>query len=532
MATAASFRRPSSSRSSSDNRRNNEDLVDKFSTLFTPSTPRASPIPGTSPATSTFARPSSLNSHSHASSLLPVSNSEDPLAILSPSPTYPLSNRLPPRPALPDSKKPPNNPTLDYFERFGQDARAAVDQKRNSTLEELLTHQDDPLYWITREVQEQSSQPTPSVADLVDLTSDVVTPSDSNQNPEATSSIHTFDEDYFAPRSVTSSVRASPDFRHSPKRSTNVLMPTPAPPIESKSPVTSGFESPPSRASEDSLASSPGSARHTPYTTLTNLSSRFMSSILPSAGSLPQAPFVPFSRPSLDSLFASNEPSSPSSHRSRSSERSGSPARRRPAHASSSSDLHITHGTPFGPSSKPSPFAPHIYIPPTGAPGYAGEKYDWDRGFSAQLEQEAKAAESKNGDANDEVQTPAKVLPGDYSNGKRDSSESTMGGVIKVIDKKTGGVELLQRRESTDPVLDVDLAERVRQIPSLSSPYSILLYRYAATSRRWRDYLGNGTLLTHSTSTASPSILYTRGVNLQHNRRDLERPHPPGHSLL
>ncbi|KAF5329667.1 hypothetical protein D9619_009443 [Psilocybe cf. subviscida] len=39
-------------------------------------------------------------------------------------------------------------------------------------------------------------------------------------------------------------------------------------------------------------------------------------------------------------------------------------------------------------TSTASPFAPHIYVPPSGAPGFMGEGYGWDKGFSEELEQE------------------------------------------------------------------------------------------------------------------------------------------------
>jgi hypothetical protein len=44
----------------------------------------------------------------------------------------------------------------------------------------------------------------------------------------------------------------------------------------------------------------------------------------------------------------------------------------------------VTHST--------SPFAPTFYSPPSGAPGFKGDRYDWDKGFSDELESERKGS--------------------------------------------------------------------------------------------------------------------------------------------
>ena len=191
----------------------------------------------------------------------------------------------------------------------------------------------------------------------------------------------------------------------------------------------------------------------------------------------------------------------------------------------------LTHGA--------SPFAPHVYVPPSGAPGYAGEGYGgrlWDKGYSEELEQEMRnshlspgvpsplqgqpetspgdtATYSERGDqaaasggrggwgsgfgfgfgsrrgqgatATDpgSIVSRTTSLPGlDNKTGIAKSNSAPMmgsggdangngnGGMGAFIEKKTGKVELLGRKELTTPVLTSELATDV------SLPLSIILF--------------------------------------------------------
>lgn len=56
---------------------------------------------------------------------------------------------------------------------------------------------------------------------------------------------------------------------------------------------------------------------------------------------------------------------------------------------------------PFGPAvvnHTMSPFAATLYSPPSGAPGFKGDRYDWDKGFSDELESEQKGNLSATAD--------------------------------------------------------------------------------------------------------------------------------------
>ena len=49
-----------------------------------------------------------------------------------------------------DDKHPVLKPTT-FFDNFAQDAKRKVEEKRRSVLDELLMHEDDPMYWLKDE---------------------------------------------------------------------------------------------------------------------------------------------------------------------------------------------------------------------------------------------------------------------------------------------------------------------------------------------------------------------------------------------
>ncbi|KAK0454164.1 TLD-domain-containing protein [Desarmillaria tabescens] len=112
--------------------------------------------------------------------------------------------------------------------------------------------------------------------------------------------------------------------------------------------------------------------------------------------------------------------------------------------------VEITHETPFAPYGSASETSSVVYIPPTGAPGYRGEGYDWDKGFSKDLEREPANKENRH------ERAPTAPLPPPASTG--DS-----------IERKIGDVELRGKRESPVGVLEAVLANMIRQrLPALS----------------------------------------------------------------
>jgi hypothetical protein len=150
-------------------------------------------------------------------------------------------------------------------------------------------------------------------------------------------------------------------------------------------------------------------------------------------------------------------------------------------------NVQLSHGTPFG--HRTSPFAPHIYSPPSGAPGFAGEKYDWDKGFSAELRLEIERERERDGDGgqSEEVERGRQgremvnVGLSEARSGREDGrghgygqgraavldggSPKHIRGVGDLMEKKSGHVVLEGRKAVTAVVLDVDLADMVRSTP-------------------------------------------------------------------
>lgn len=114
---------------------------DLFATLFSPPTPPASPFPAlalgnTTVASCTKPHPPMQSrrfstSSNEFGSFVSVSATEDPL-YASPQPMFPSI--------------PPQN-GLQFFDQFTDHAAKSNAQKRQ-VLDELLLHQDDPLYWV------------------------------------------------------------------------------------------------------------------------------------------------------------------------------------------------------------------------------------------------------------------------------------------------------------------------------------------------------------------------------------------------
>ncbi|KAH8822627.1 TLD-domain-containing protein [Flagelloscypha sp. PMI_526] len=118
------------------------------------------------------------------------------------------------------------------------------------------------------------------------------------------------------------------------------------------------------------------------------------------------------------------------------------------------------HHPNVGSVSSPSPFAAHgagssIFVAP-GAPGFRGSSsYDWDKGYSEDLDRERSRPPS-----------------GPTKGKEREES------VVEVITRKGGSVKLEGRKLSTSPILDVPLADEIRPslpaIPRLARTWTLL----------------------------------------------------------
>lgn len=396
--------------------------TDKYATLFSPATPRASPT-FDDPVSSGHAikqrhyRPPSSSHPAFVS----VSTMDDPLALATSSPSV------------------EENSTLSFFEQFGEEAKAAVSRKKHGVLDELLEHQDDPLFWVgTKDVPAPPQPPH-----LVDIDNDFFTHSSHIKDSVSSDSSSSNDHD-------------TPDAAD---------IPTPRP------------------------------GRRSSNSTLSTFSSRWMSSLLSSSSNPNQLS----THPSLDALFPSDPiedhhavPKPPTKIKAKLKKR---PSNSADPHPDPTEEVHITHGTPFGTSSTQhrSPFASHIYTPPSGAPGFIGEQYDWDKGFSAELEQERERQDERSvesgvaGERGEAVRVQQQEMAsaatkiGSRKGGRGRKEVVTtvgIGGIGELIEKRSGNIELLGRQETTIGVLWTSLADLVgslRLFPLISS-LSILCY--------------------------------------------------------
>ncbi|KAG6817025.1 hypothetical protein H0H87_000649 [Tephrocybe sp. NHM501043] len=253
------------------------------------------------------------------------------------------------------------NSTLTFFDKFTQDAKVASDHNKQTVLDELLKHEDEPLYWVEggEELQKQPLHPTGDLLDLVEDALDSRTPVAQQFNTTEQPLID-LDHEFFTskPSSAQTQSRTTSRPDQSPSRSSTLALPViPAPPLADTHSVS--FTSSPPPDAEDRFSNP---RRSSSYSTLSNLSSRWMSSLR--ASSKPQhdsRPIPNYAHPTLKSISSTAQPDS---QRSQSSERTTSsrPMYRTPSypHSHSSVDAQISHGTPFGRPKVVSPFAVDI----------------------------------------------------------------------------------------------------------------------------------------------------------------------------
>jgi len=452
-----------------------ESDIDRFASLFMPATPPGTPTQTTheqakiKPCQHRRTHTESSSSDSDFGPFVSVPPSQDPLASSgSATPTMASTTQAPVTSLVVGPTK-TGNTSLDYFGQFTTSARAASERSRKGVLDELLEHQDDPMYFLAMQAQvdhplsEQSSH-APTVTDLLNEGAELRAQTLSPPLPPSTSSA-------LAPTSATHTPRQRspvpfqsspplhapdmPDFHHesiaealaseldiSPQSHTSTHThhthlrpssqhhthhthtskhtylnpyenPTDVPPVRKKLSVSSltglprtgaplpphlsATATPPSlsspSASEVSLPLAIGQEQeddkpqghhggqekgkepaHQPtwppaHGTLSRLSSTWVSAFLSGTPRHSRSTTLPSSTPSTPGITSSSLPSL-SSNFLHSSDSSGMPS----SSAFSPSSL-ITHG---------SPFASTLFIPPTGAPGFTGDR-NWDKGFSNTL---------------------------------------------------------------------------------------------------------------------------------------------------
>ncbi|OAX36056.1 TLD-domain-containing protein [Rhizopogon vinicolor AM-OR11-026] len=362
--------------------------INRFATLFSPATPPATPTPIFRDHYPTTTRPQhhrnrTGSTDSEFGAFVSVPAAQDPLSFDFQAPEHPTS-------------VPSGNNSLDYFDQFTSSAKTASEQSRRVVLDELLAHEDDPLYFL----QAHDRPPSPPTSEI------------RSASPQASI--------VWSPPSIPQSNNLI-DIK--PPSPPPLKLPILTPSIPSQSPVTArtplppritGAVSPPSGHSPPTSSASlpfPSSSSTPPaHATLSRLSSSWVSSLLPSGRSRQSTalPAATHASTIVHSAPGSVFQSTPPSH------------------------THIPRPTPG--ITRGTPFATQPYIPPSGAPGFAGDR-TWDKGFSDTLE---------------------------------DEEMSEVKGVLRKA-KKGKGIKLVGRREGTVGVLSEDIANLIRpHLPALT----------------------------------------------------------------
>ncbi|PIL26353.1 hypothetical protein GSI_12109 [Ganoderma sinense ZZ0214-1] len=359
-----------------------EDKEDLFATLFSPPTPRASPARTPEPTSGWSARHTRQESSgSEFGAFVSVSATEDPLRLADGPDLGPYNSQQ----------------NYEFFDKFTEDAKAASEKRRSQVLDELLQHEDDPLYWLqgTSSVDAppsttpQSSHHASAIDlskssddSLIDLSSpsdpnrpfDLLASSSSAQPSSSPKLIAAFDRSLFDDierlGDDSDGDRPSRQRAHTNPHAVSAL-PTRSPSLPPSSP---------SRPADPQIQRTQSS-----YFTPQSIPSRWVSNLLTSTiRGTRTSPSTPPTESSIATIFASvSEEPSPAPSRFGTWSQSA-PHSRAPTHLESapSVDSAITHGTPFG--SQP-------YIAPAGAPGFAGDRM-WDKGFEfnkAQVERQS-----------------------------------------------------------------------------------------------------------------------------------------------
>lgn len=317
--------------------------IDRFATLFAPATPPASPTPVFRDQPPTTTRPlqnrnRTASVDSEFGAFVSVPAAQDPLSF-----DFPLAE---PATSTVKSRGPAitGNASLHYFDQFTSSAKTASDQNRRVVLDELLEHEDDPLYFLRAHGQPPSSS-------LFDAQPTSTQPTIITQSPPSIPQTgNLIDADIEPPSPpppklpvLTTSASSQPPV--------NIRVPLPPRLSEADSPPSAHI---PSASTTLPFPSSP--ATPPTHAALSRLSSSWVSAFLPSARSRQS---TGSSTSTLVNSAPNNVPQSTYVHA---------------AHHTTG----ITRGTPFG---------AHPYIPPSGAPGFAGD-HTWDKGFSDTLQDE------------------------------------------------------------------------------------------------------------------------------------------------
>ncbi|KAF7307892.1 Zn(2)-C6 fungal-type domain-containing protein [Mycena kentingensis (nom. inval.)] len=472
-----------------------EAAFDKFATLFLPPTPRASPGPEPLAVSAPQSRPppqplGTTSPDSEFGSFVSVSAAHDPLSasLAAFDPFAPIEGEQSQSPA----QAPIGGSPITPFGEFTEALRARADTNRG-LLDELLMHEDEPMYWLNDpqpQAQAQAStsqQPQHPPSSFMYEPEDDLLPSE-KPNSWMTKELSDLDLDFFAAPQAQSAKTHRRSSSHSSSLRSPTLSPTSvssrtlAPPLASRATMEDapGFEQHASAHAKQTSGSTP---TRSPAPQRSGSYAALATSLSKSAGAKWVASFIPTLSPSTstttNAALHPPSPLGPSTSPSPSSSLANSmvlPAHHpHPVSAPTGKVPDLSHFTPFGPA-----HASGSYTAPSGAPGFRNE-YDWDKGFSHALERELghtpEASSSSSGDWDDDEDILILDGRGNATRVGGPSRSSSSGylengkpkeGVGALLEKKmTLSIALEGRREMTVGVLTNELVALIH--PHLSA---------------------------------------------------------------
>ncbi|KAI6022981.1 TLD-domain-containing protein [Pisolithus microcarpus] len=344
-----------------------ESDIDRFATLFAPATPPATPTQTVDSneqslpirLSQSLSRPTQhrrtrteSSTDSDFGPFVSVPPHQDPLtsppgvkSVIQPSEDADSLTGLG-EPSQPELTGTARNVSLDYFGQFTTTAKVASEQKRKGVLDELLEHQDDPLYFLAA----QMDDPPPShQSTTLDLLSEEPELQDDPTYTTPTSNVP-----FPPPSSSTLLQEQIPSLP--PRLSGN------ASPPSASSPNASGVSLPLSVGLDKAQGSELNRERHSAspsQATLSRISSNLVSTFL-SGGSKHARSGTPPSS-STAGTHSSSHPTL--------------------------SSIYSDHSSFSSMSHRGSPFVSTPFVPPSGAPGFTGDR-NWDKGFYDALQRD------------------------------------------------------------------------------------------------------------------------------------------------
>lgn len=515
-----------------------EAIQDKFATLFEPPTPRASPTLLSSsllpPSSATdlplfnyrqtnSSRISRLSSNSSPEFGSFVKATDDPLSF--PFTHEHLGQNEASFKNRPSPSHLPSNKTLQFFDSFTHDAKQRSSAARCQVLDELLLHEDDPM-WFALGGKDGASQAEPLEAASIQAVSthERNVSDEVEKRTSSKSLLLDIDHEYFrssVPSSHVSSRSFSPTRHRTPSHSSSIPLPVVAPTIACQ--LTTSFPTghydplvdhikplmPSAKEEVGSLSQALGCESSS------SLSSKLMSSLLQGVHS------------SSDLSAKSNNTRSSSKISSHGANASGSIAEtdlpvlndndsmpprpfRVPSTFSMSPALeergaHFSvlkqrsHFAPAVVTHSTSPFASSFYNSPSGAPGFEGDRYDWDKGFSDELDSERKGKSFVSAEVHDSNGSDGKGVSSRIS-GSRGSWGAGFGFGFGQV---RPGKSTSHTPSPPSSVQDDELDSHARDLKTILPPAQNM----RSDTPDWEDHdNGHKTLISSSSSTDVGSV--------------------------